>query len=40
MGPPLVGPQLSVNEISNILRCLSYLTFSIKRFLRNPGMPL
>ena len=28
--------RLSVNEISNILRCLSYLTFNIERFLRNP----
>ena len=29
MGPPLAGG-----------RCLSYFTFSIKLFLRNPGMPL
>ena len=31
---------LSVNEISNVLRSLSYLTFNIERFLRNLSMPL
>ena len=32
--------RLSDNEISNILRCFSYLTVNIERFVTNSGMPL